>query len=145
MTRKRRLTDAPILLPHESGVRSLVAQSEGEEYIAHKSLAEANADSDGVVIFEGDDGGQIYAVARAAFVSCPEAQLHRLISELDALSWADPESAGVFFESLPIGSGVPGGMGGGAVAPELWVHPKLQQYEAAIRNVLLGRQVSIHQ
>ena len=47
---------------------------------------------------------------------------------------------------IAIGSGVPGGMGGGAVAPELWVHPKLQQYEAAIRNVLLdGRSSFINQ
>src|SRR4051812_41695355 len=119
MARKRRLGDAPVLLPDESGVRSLVAQSEGDEYIAHRSLADAKADCEGVVIFEGDDGGQIYAVAQAAFICCPERQLQRLLSELDAVSWADPESARVFFESLPVGSGVAGGMGGGAVAPEL--------------------------
>ena len=145
MTRKRRMTDASELAEHESGLRSLLAQSEGEQYISHESLADAKSDPNGVAIFEGDNGGQIYAVARVAFVTCAETQLHRLLLELDALSWADPDSARIYFESVAIGSGVPGGMGGGAVAPELWVHPNLTKYEGAIRNVLLGLQGSIHQ
>ena len=145
MRRKRKKMDSSSLATHESGLRSLIARSKGEAYQAHPSLSEAQADPDGVVVFEGDDGGQIYAVARAAFVTCSESRLRVLLSELDALSWADPDSARLCFESLPIGSGVAGGMGGGIVTADLWVHPKLQQHEAGVRNVLRGRQSSIHQ
>ena len=87
----------PFLSPH--GVRSLVASSHDDEYVAFRSLVEAQAAPDGVVVFEGDYGGQIYAVARAQFVRCTEAQLQQLLSELDGMSWANPHGASAFFET----------------------------------------------
>ena len=139
------VTSKPKLPKHESGVRSLVASSHDDEYVAFRSLVEAQAASDGVVVFEGDYGGQIYAVARAQFVRCTEAQLLQLLSELDGMSWADPDGASVFFESLPVGAIVAGGMGGGVVAPEVWVHERLRSWEPAIRAVLQGERASIKQ
>jgi len=129
----------------ERGVRSLIAESRNEEHISYRTLTDAKSDPDGVVIFEGDDGGQIYLVARASFVSCAESQLQRLLAELDALRWADPDSARVYYERLPVGSGVAGGMGGGRVAREVWIHAELKAHESAVRHVLQGKSTSIHQ
>jgi hypothetical protein len=145
VARKRKLSEPSVAPEHESGVRSLIAQAHGEEHVAYRSLSEAKFDADGVVVFEGDYGGQIYLVARARFICCPESQLQKLLSELDALGWADPDGARVYFESLPVGAGVAGGMGGGTVAPEVWLHPKLTAHEAAVRGVLLGERASINQ
>lgn len=69
------MTGKPKLPKHESGVRSLVASSQDDEYVAFRSFADAQAAPDGVVVFEADYGGQVYAVARAQFVRCTEAQL----------------------------------------------------------------------
>jgi hypothetical protein len=139
------MTGKPKLPKHESGARSLVASSHDGEYVAFRSLAEAKAAADGVVVFEGDYGGQIYVVARAQFVRCAEARMQQLLSELDGMSWADPDGASVFFESLPVGAIVAGGMGGGVVTPELWVHDRLRSWEPAIRAVLQGERASIKQ
>jgi hypothetical protein len=139
------MTDKPKLPDHESGVRSLIASSNGDEYTAFRTLAEAKADPDGIVVFEGDYGGQIYAVAHAHYVCCTEAQLEQLLSELDAMAWRDPGGRSVYYESLPVGAGVAGGMGGGAVVPEVWVHERLRNYETAIRSVLQGERTSINQ
>lgn len=139
------MTGKPKLSKHESGVRSLVASSHDDEYLAFRSLSEAQAAPEGVVVFEGDYGGQIYAVARAQFVRCTEAQLQQLLSELDAMSWSDPDGASVFFEALPVGAIVAGGMDGGVVAPEVWVHERLRSWEPAVRAVLQGERASVKQ
>ncbi len=109
------------------------------------SLADARADPDGRVVLQGDWGGQIYVVARAAQVACDEAALGRLLRELDALAWpgSDASGAEVSYERLREGERVPGGMGGGEVTGEVWVHAELRGYEGAIREVLAGRRVGI--
>lgn len=95
----------------------------------------AKRDPQGIVVFEGDYGGQIYLVARAAL----------LLSELDSMAWDDPDGARVYFESLPTGSEVAGGMGGGLVTSDLWLHPKLNVEEHAVRRVLSGQSASVLQ
>jgi hypothetical protein len=111
------------------------------------SLAEARASSDGVVILEGDWGGQIYVVAPAARVAADEAALGRLLRDLDALAWPanDADGARVRYERLPAGAAVPGGMGGGVVAEGggVWVHAELAARAAAIGEVLAGRRAAI--
>jgi hypothetical protein len=141
----RKSKKASVRSDHESGVRSLIARSQGEEHVAYRSLVEAKTDPDGVAVFEGDYGGQIYLVVRAQYLRCAEVQLKQLLSELDALAWADPEGARVYFESLPVGAGVAGGMGGGTVAAELWVHADLRAHEPAIHAVLRGERATIKQ
>ena len=145
MKRNRKPSEPSVLPEHLSGVRSLIAQSHGQTHVGYRSLSEAKADPNGVVVFEGDYGGQIYLVARATIVSCEDEQLRKLLLELDDLGWADPDGASVYFESLPVGSGVAGGMGGGLVGPEIWLHPKLGADESAVRSVILGHRASIHQ
>ena len=130
---------------NESDVRSLMASAAGAEHVSHPTLREAQADAAGVVVLEGDYGGQIYLVAAASYVRCDEDQLRKLLAELDSLSWDDPDGADVYFESRPTGAGVAGGMGGGLVAPELWLHPKLSVSEAAVRGVLRGERASVLQ
>lgn len=129
----------------ESPLRSMIAGSNGEDHVFHRSLESAQSDANGVVIFEGDDGGQIYATVRAAFVRCDEAQLARLLAELDSLHWSAPDMASISYESAPVGTLIAGGMGGGMVTSEVWVHPELPVSIAAVRAVVLGEAVSVLQ
>ncbi len=135
---KNLISIIPKLPDHESGVRSMVADAAGQPYRAFRTLVEAQADPEGIVVFEGDDGGQIYLVCTASSVRCSEEDLRALLRDLDSLKWNDVTSARVYFESLPIGSGVWGGMGGGRVVNGLWVHPEIERYAAAIQQVLCG-------
>ena len=112
----------PVLPDHESGVRRMAADAAGASYRAFRTLADAQADPDGVVVFEGDDGGQIYVVCPARAVRCSEDTLRALLKEIDDLEWRDAEGARVFFEALAEGAPVPGGMGGGRVTRGLWIH-----------------------
>ena len=65
----------PILPSHESGVRRMIADAAGHDYRAFRTLAEAQADSAGGVVFQGDEGGQIYLVCTATAVRCSEDDL----------------------------------------------------------------------
>ena len=145
--RERRSPAEGLLLPriadHESGVRSLIAESRGESYRPLRTLAEAKAVQDGVVVFEGDDGGQIYAVVPAQLVECPEEKLEKLLIDLDSREWDDPGSRRVFYERHPIGTPIFGGMGGGLVTDGVWVHPNLKHFQHAIEAVITGRAASV--
>lgn len=105
-----------------------------------RSLAEARAVADGVVILEGDWGGQIYVVAPAARVASDEAALERLLRDLDAIAWPenDPGGASIRYERLRPGDTVPGGMGGGHVREDVWIHPELMPHAERIRAALAG-------
>jgi len=109
------------------------------------SLAAARDVPDGVVILEGDYGGQIYLVAPAARVECNEAALDLLLRDLDEVAWpgAEPNASSLRYEQLAPGAVVPGGMGGGLVADDVWIHPELAPHAAAIRAVLAGRREAL--
>jgi hypothetical protein len=68
MKDKEPIENLEILPDHESGVRRLVSDAQGLSYHPLHSLAEAKSFPDGVVILEGDDGGQIYVVCPASVV-----------------------------------------------------------------------------
>lgn len=138
MTTKKKDVAIPDLPQHESGVRRMVADATGRPYRAFRSLTEAQADPDGVVIFEGDDGGQIYLVCPARAVRCSEDMLRVLLQDVDARGWNDPTAARVFFEALPVEAAVPGGMGGGRVTNALWVHATLSSRTREIQEVIEG-------
>jgi|SRR5947209_9982769 len=130
----------PESLPeHESAVRRMVADAHGIPYRALNSLADATAEPNAVVILEGDYGGQIYLVARTSDVRCSEEALQRLLCELDALEWNDPDGTRVYFEVHQAGQGIPGGMGGAVVTEQPWVHPHLRHLETGIREFLIGK------
>ena len=105
------------------------------------SLAEARAVPDGVVILEGDYGGQIYVVAPASLVACSEGELLHLLRDLDEIAWpgSEEDASTLRYERLPEGSKVPGGMGGAHVDGEVWIHAELSPHAEAIRDVLAGR------
>lgn len=80
----------------KSGLRSLMAEASGTTYKSYKSLEEAKVDSNGVVILEGDYGGQIYVVVQARDVKCKDGLLFDLLQYLDRLEWDDPDGANIF-------------------------------------------------
>jgi hypothetical protein len=128
--------------PHESDVRKLVAETHGESYRALASLDEARQHEDAYVVFEGDDGGQIYAVFPVAVVQCEEATLQRLLADLDSIAWPrnDPGSARVFYERHPTSHGITGGKGGGIAKAGGWVHHEFEELRVAdqVRDVVSG-------
>jgi hypothetical protein len=96
------------------------------------------------VIIEGDYGGQIFATCPARLIGCSEERLGNLAAELETGINAtdDASPAQVVFEPVPIGGGVPGGMGGGWVTDGVWVHAEIRQvgWQPAVEGILLGSQ-----
>ena len=122
----------------------MLAESHGDSYRPLRSLEEAKQHLDAAVVIEGDDGGQIHATAPVSVVRCSQARLERLARELEGIAGSANDigsSARVFFERLPIGSGVGGGMGGGAIVAGVWVHDEHRQLglAPAIADVIEGR------
>lgn len=124
-----------------------MADAEGRPYEALRTLAEAQAADDGVVVMEGDDGGQIYLTCPARLITCDELALEQLLNDLDSFGWNDPELARVFYERTPVGAGIGGGMGGGVVVEGLWLHEELRklELEEPVRAVLEGRRPRIRE
>ncbi len=124
-----------------------MADASGAPYKAFKTLAETRRDPDGAAVFEGDHGGQIYAVFPASIVNCSEDILDRLLRDLDAIAWPhnSPDMARVFYERRAVGRGVGGGMGGGQVTADGWVHRKFCErgLDAQIRAVVRGEREAI--
>jgi hypothetical protein len=136
------------LLPeHESGVRRLISDAHDIPYHPLHSLEEAKSCSDGVVVFEGDDGGQIYVVCPAARIECSSEILEVLLRDLDHISWPrnDLNSARVFYERLPVGAPIFGGMGGAMVEDGVWIHQSFVDLglDDPIREVIGGRRSRI--
>jgi hypothetical protein len=133
-----------VIPPHESAVRRLAADAGGGAYRALRSLAEAQAVDDGVVVLEGDLGGQVYAVFPARVVRCSETRLLALAGELDRRlrPGAGSDDADVYFERHPAGGAIAGGGGGGVVLPGGWVNDELVQagLEPFVVAVVTGRE-----
>ena len=120
----------------------MFSDAHGGDYVALRSLDEARQVPDGVVVLEGDWGGEIYATCLATLVRCDASVLDQLLRDIDAIAWPHNrgEGARVFFERHQVGAGIAGGMGGGIVAAEPWVHRHLEQLGlgSLIRAVLTG-------
>jgi hypothetical protein len=126
----------PIAIPdHASAVRYMLSMAHGTPYEPLHSLDEAKEVPDGVVVFEGDNGGQIYIVCPASLVSCSDDSLRHLLEDLDVIAWppdGDPRGTWIYYERHLIGDGIAGGMGGGVVTESVWIH---EEFEAAgLRN-----------
>ena len=139
---RKRLLIPEVVPEYESPARRMFADAHGEDYEALRSLEEARAVPDGVVVLEGDWGGQIYVVSPVSAVACDDTTLRRLLKDIDAIAWTvnEGEGASVSFERQARGAVIPGGMGGGLVRRDPWVHPKLEErgLGATIRAVLAG-------
>lgn len=127
---------------HESGLRKMVSETRGERYEALSGLSEAKQHEDVYAVFEGDDGGQVYAVFLATSVHCDQPTLERLLADLDSIAWPGnaPDSARVFYERHSPGGGVVGGMGGGVARVDGWIHREFENLGIAdqIRAVVSG-------
>jgi len=126
---------------HESPLRRMIADARGTPYHGLTSLQEAQAHPDGVVILEGDDGGQISLTCPSSQVRCSEATLQQLLKDIDAREWNDLSGARLFYERMPVSATVAGGMGGGKVTDGVWVHDRLaedQALTARITEVIKG-------
>lgn len=117
----------------------MIAQSRGTVYRSYANLSEA-IENAALVILQGDDGGQIYFTCPAVKVKCSEADLRRLLEYLDAASWRDIEMASILFEDCSGTLNVPGGMGGGEVTDDVWLHPAIRtpDLEANVRSFVFG-------
>jgi hypothetical protein len=119
----------------------MMADASGGIYIALETFDAARNRPDSVLIFEGDDGGTIYLTVPMSKVACSEVALKQLLSDIDAMCWADIRMARMVYEVLPIGGTVAGGMGGGRVVDGLWLHPKVERLglRKDIEQVLHGQ------
>ncbi len=124
MSEDRKIFRPDSLPDDERPLGRFMADAHGIAFHPLASLAEAKAAEDGVVILQGDDGGQVYVVCPASLVVCAESALEQLLVDLDELAWPgnDADMRRVYYERLATGSGVSGGMGGGRVTTEPWVH-----------------------
>jgi hypothetical protein len=66
--------------------------------------------------------------------------------DLDTEAWScnENEGASIYYERKPLGTGVGGGMGGGASTGQLWVHPEFNETADQIRRVISGEQEAIN-
>jgi hypothetical protein len=128
----------------QSPLRSLMADANAVEYKSFASLEEAKLNPKGIVVLEGDDGGQIYLVAFVSNIRCSEEILRKLHQDIDAREWPkQPDMAFMCFEVGHLGMTVPGGMGGGLVTNEPWTHPRLIDIRSSILAVLSGESLQI--
>ncbi len=133
----------PMLPSYQSGIRRLVSDTNGLPYHPLRSLIEARSYADGVVILEGDFGGQIFAVCHASDIHCSLLELEQLVEDLNMMYWPNSplDGAQVFYERLPMGAPVAGGEGGGWVTDGIWIHPWLVEDGMAtvVRDVIAGK------
>ncbi len=127
-----------------SPLRSLMAEAATAPYVSFPTLVEAQNDPDGAMIMEGDDGGSIYVVCPARLVRCSQQALERLLQDIDALVWREPDMARIVFERASAGQRIAGGLGGGIVTDEIWVHKELDRVAASIRAVIMGVRPSLN-
>lgn len=130
-----------VIPEHERALHRMVADGRGVPYQAFPFLSGAQRTADGAVVLEGDWGGTIYSTCPARLIRCDEGTLSQLLRDLDAVIWpGQPEGADVYYERLPVGSQVPGGMGG-LVIDGVWVHDKIEARGIVqeIRDVIAGR------
>jgi hypothetical protein len=132
---------------HERPIGRIMAEAHHEEFRPIKTLDEAKQFDDGVVILEGDDGGQVYLTCPARMVHCSQEQLQQLLLDIDAKCWQcnENEGARIYFERKLIGSGVWGGMGGGVITGGLWLHFQIEEFgiRPQIEIILAGKPARI--
>jgi len=112
------------------------------------SYREAKESPSGVLIMEGDYGGQIYLTCPMKYVQCGPEAIKQLILELDSMAWACNEGDGAEISYMTHwdgsdGESVGGGMGGGFVVDGLWVHGEFSKLKDSIWQVLQGKVKSL--
>lgn len=132
-----------VIPEHHSPIRHILNETNGlpnNQFI--DSFKKAVDTPAAYVIMEGDYGGQIYLSCPMKLVNCSEEILHTLLKDLDTIAWGcnEGEGQGLYYEKHFPGDGIGGGMGGGEVKEELWIHNEfidLQLYDE-IHEVVIG-------
>ena len=129
----------------ERPLATFQSEVSGITYHAFSTLNEAKQHADGIVILQGDDGGQIYLVARATDVKCSTETLETLVIDLDKIAWPenDANSRHIYYERRPLGSTISGGMSGGCVSETPWIHKGFAELVPSILAVLRGERPKI--
>lgn len=109
-------------------------------YEAVQSLEEAQRQQGFSLIMEGDYGGQIYLTCPVGLLGCDHQTLVQLLEDIDLIQRKEPLGRGLFFEKMPVGAYIQGGMGGAPVCSDLWIHEEIYAIgmEEAIRLVISG-------
>ncbi|MBP1763149.1 MAG: hypothetical protein H6Q65_207 [Firmicutes bacterium] len=138
----KKVKDEKIIPEHFSPVRYVLSHAKKD--VSYQPLAnffEAKNVDNAVVIMEGDSGGQIYLTCPMKLVKCDEKTLEKLLDYLDDIAWAcnEGDGKGIYYEVKQPMEGVWGGMGGGIVLSELWVHDEFKEIKDKIKNVIEGK------
>lgn len=128
---------------NENPLRRMIADSHGLKYEALNSLDEARKTNNAYLVMQGDDGGQIYLTAPVGIVKVNEKILEILLKDIDTLAWNDPSMVGMYYEIHEKNTGVAGGMGGGRVENDLWVHKDFESIKDKIKKVITGTTLSL--
>jgi hypothetical protein len=109
----------------------------------YTSLAEAKQDPNGVVILEGDYGGEIFLICPASLVKCTEEILEVLAADLNNWAWPTLEGGGAFvdYDSQPVGTWIGGGTPDARVTDALWLNSQCEEagLRPAIQAIIDGR------
>ncbi|WKN30987.1 hypothetical protein PZB74_18710 [Porifericola rhodea] len=130
-----------VIPDHVSPLRYILHEAGQDRLISIRNLKEASETKNAVMIMEGDWGGQIYLTSPIKHVKCDERCLIQLLQDLDELAWGDQgkESRKVVFEVRNIGDQISGGMGGGSITDEIWIHEEFKEERDLIKEVIKGR------
>jgi hypothetical protein len=136
------MEELPPIPEHHSPVRHLVSETHGIPYQPIHTFDEAKQIEDAVLVMEGDWGGQIYLVCPMRLVGCDETDLHAILKELDTIAWEsnDGEGAKIYYERARSGQPIIGGMAGGTVTDDLWLHEEFIKLKIGdkIRQMIMG-------
>jgi hypothetical protein len=141
----RNKNNETIIIPeHHSPVRHILNETKGvPNDIFIDSFENARDFPSAYVIMEGDWGGQIYFSCPMQLVKCSEESLHNLLDDLDVIAWEcnEGDGKGLYYEIHSPGDGIGGGMGGGEVKEELWIHNEFMELKLfdEIEQVILGK------
>ncbi len=140
------MTEPNEIPEYESPMRRMMADAHGTPFHPLQTLDDAQQHEDGVAILQGDWGGQIYAVIPARMIRCSIETLQKLLLDLDSEAWScnENEGASIYYERKPAGTGVAGGMGGGASTGGLWIHPEFDEIADQIHRAIVGEQAAIN-
>lgn len=121
--------------------REWLAPMLGEKVGQSFGFEAARSNEGKFVIMEGDSGGQIYLTAPMSLVKCDESVLINLFYDIDSLQWHNIDDANINIEARNPGDAVFGGMGGGIITTEVWIHPSIEDLgiRESIISVLSGK------
>ncbi len=140
--------DPDVIPAHCNPVDFFMAQAEGaaSKYRPLASLQEAQGVEHGVMTMVADYGGQVLLSVPAKQVRAHATTLQRLLSDLESITFGsgfnaadsgEIDSANMYFQIAPPGTGLWGGCGGGLVTDGLWLHDELD-HELDLRGQIAG-------